>query len=219
MRLLGIVGAGGFGREIVHIAQRLAVSDATECAIDAVCFVESQPTSPAIGGVPCLSMEAFRSVECEDKTFSVAVSDLATRQMFARELEDDGLSPTTLVSSTARVDAASSLGPGAILCDFTIITADAEIGSYFHMNLYSYVAHDCRIGDFVTFAPSVHCNGNVHIGDGAYIGTGALLRQGSGERPLRIGAHAIVGMGAVVLNDVPEGATVVGNPARVIRTR
>ena len=89
-----------------------------------------------------------------------------------------------------------------------------RIGKSFHANIYSYVAHDCRIGDFVTFAPKVCCNGNVHIEDHAYIGTGAIIRQGTPERPLVIGEGAVVGMGAVVTRDVPAGVTVVGNPAR-----
>ncbi len=98
-----------------------------------------------------------------------------------------------------------------------MLTGDAEIGRHFHCNIYSYVAHDCRIGDFVTFAPRVSCNGRVEIDDHAYIGTGATLKQGSHKSPLRIGKGAIVGMGAVVLQDVNDGEVVVGNPASVIR--
>jgi hypothetical protein len=70
------------------------------------------------------------------------------------------------------------------------------------------------IGDFVTFAPGVKCNGYVHIEDHAYIGTGAILRQGKPGDPLVIGRGAVVGMGAVVTKNVPAGVTVVGNPAR-----
>jgi acetyltransferase-like isoleucine patch superfamily enzyme len=75
------------------------------------------------------------------------------------------------------------------------------------------------IGDFVTFAPGVHCNGNVLIEDHAYIGAGAILRQGKPGEPLVIGRGAVVGMGAVVTRNVAPGTTVVGNPARVMAPR
>lgn len=102
-----------------------------------------------------------------------------------------------------------NIADGACLSPFVTLTSNICIGRGFHANLYSYVEHDCRIGDFVTFAPGVKCNGNVTIGDRAYIGAGAVIRQG-----LTIGAGAVVGMGAVVTRDVPAGVTVVGNPAR-----
>ena len=76
------------------------------------------------------------------------------------------------------------------------------------------MAHDCLIGDFVTLAPGVHCNGNVVIEDHAYIGTGAVIKQGQPGQPLVIGRGAVVGMGAVVTRDVPACTTVVGNPAK-----
>jgi sugar O-acyltransferase (sialic acid O-acetyltransferase NeuD family) len=124
----------------------------------------------------------------------------------------------TRASNVVQMDAVE-IGEGAILSPFVTLTSNIVIGRHFHANLYSYVEHDCRIGDFVTFGPGVHCNGNVHIGDRAYIGAGALIRQGTPEKPLVIGADAVVGMGAVVIKDVAPGATVVGNPARPITRR
>ena len=107
----------------------------------------------------------------------------------------------------------ATLAEGSILSAYVDITA-MRIGRCFHANNYSYVGHDCVIGDYVTFAPRVSCNGNVHIEDHAYIGTGAIIKQGTPDKPLVIGKGAIVGMGAVVTKDVPPGVTVVGNPAR-----
>ena len=106
------------------------------------------------------------------------------------------------------------LGEGAVLCPFVTLTSNIRIGQHFHANIYSYVAHDCVVGDFVTFAPGVMCNGNVHVEDHAYIGTGAVIKQGLPGAPLVIGRGAVVGMGAVVTKSVPPGVTVVGNPAR-----
>lgn len=112
---------------------------------------------------------------------------------------------------------ANEVGEGAVLCDFVTITANAKIGKSFQANIYSYVAHDCVIGDYVTFAPGVHCNGNIHIGDYAYIGTGAVFTQGKNDKPLTVGEGAIVGMGAVVTKPVPPYTVVAGNPAKPIR--
>ncbi len=109
------------------------------------------------------------------------------------------------------------IGEGAILCAYTTITSNAKIGKYFHANIYSYVAHDCVIGDFVTFAPDVHCNGGVMVEDYAYIGTGAILKQGTREKPIVIGRGAVVGMGAVVTKSVAPFTTVIGNPAAPLR--
>ena len=109
------------------------------------------------------------------------------------------------------------IGEGAVLCSFVTLTSNISIGRNFHANLYSYVEHDCIIGDYVTFAPGVMCNGNIVIEDHAYIGAGAMIRQGKPSNPLIIGRGAVIGMGAVVTKNIPANTTVVGNPARAMK--
>jgi acetyltransferase-like isoleucine patch superfamily enzyme len=70
------------------------------------------------------------------------------------------------------------------------------------------------IGDYVTFAPAVKCNGNIMIEDHAYIGAGAIIKQGEPGKPTVIGQGAVVGMGTVVTKSISPGTTVVGNPAQ-----
>ena len=98
-------------------------------------------------------------------------------------------------SLQATIYEANKIGEGSIICTGGIVTSNATIGRFFHCNIQSYVAHDCVVGDFVTFAPRVACNGNVVIEDHAYVGTGAVIREGKKDRPLRIGSGAIVGDG------------------------
>ena len=126
---------------------------------------------------------------------------------------DSNIQPFTIKASNSVILDNNDIGEGAILCSFTTITSNAKIGRFFHCNIYSYVAHDCVIGDFVTFAPSVHCNGKVVIEDYTYIGTGVVIKQGTNERPIIIGKGSVVGMGAVVTKSVPPFTTVIGNPA------
>jgi acetyltransferase-like isoleucine patch superfamily enzyme len=106
---------------------------------------------------------------------------------------------------------------GLVQCPFSTVSSRAQVGRYVHVNFGCYVAHDCEIGDFVTLAPAAQCLGRVHVGRHAFVGAGAIIRQGTRERPRKIGAGAVIGMGAVVLEDVAPGETVVGNPARVLR--
>lgn len=106
-----------------------------------------------------------------------------------------------------------------MLAPFVTLTSNIKIGRSFHANLYSYVAHDCEIGDFVTFAPGVKCNGNVVIGSKVYIGAGAIIKNGKPGNPLVIGDNALIGMGAVVAKSVPSGTMVVANPSKAIERK
>ena len=108
------------------------------------------------------------------------------------------------------------IGEGAILSPFVTITSNIKIGKSFHGNLYSYIAHDCIIGDYVTFAPGVKCNGNVNISNNVYIGTGAIIIPGKKGKPISIGENSKVAAGAVVTKSVPDNVTVYGNPARIL---
>lgn len=116
------------------------------------------------------------------------------------------IAPTVLISEGV------TIGGGAVLCDAVIVDTRAFIGRHFQANFFSYVGHDCRIGDFVTLSPRVGINGDVHVGDGCFFGAGAIVCNGTRDRPLRIGRGVFVAIGAVVTGDVPDGAAVGGNP-------
>ena len=211
-RLIGIYGASGFGREVLPVLQ------AAENAASAdVCFVDDAAEARgSFASSPVFTWDAFVNNKVADKSICIAIADGAIRRAMYDRCVEHGIPMTNSIASNVWCGVEVELDSGAILQPFVTLTSNARIGRCFHANIYSYVAHDCIIGDFVTFAPSVKCNGNVHIGDHAYIGTGAVLRQGTRAKPLTIGAHAVVGMGAVVTKDVPPGATVVGNPARLM---
>lgn len=211
MKTYAIVGAGGFGREVIHQAKQMlgmAEPDAYKLV-----FVDDSMPGETVNGFPVMTSREFLDLKGE-RLFALAISDAETRKELAVAYAQAGAEPFHVQALSSIVEESSTLGAGAILCPFTIVTANATIGESFHANIYAYVAHDCVIGDFVTFAPGVKCNGNVHVEDHAYIGTGAIIKQGRPGKPLVIGKGAIVGMGAVVTKSVAPGATVVGNPAK-----
>jgi sugar O-acyltransferase (sialic acid O-acetyltransferase NeuD family) len=179
-------------------------------------FVDDNDSQPSTNGHDILTPEAFLALRGE-KFFNVAIADSRCRERLAVKLMVGGAWPFTIRAANSSALSSTSIAAGAILSPFSLITADAQIGKFFHANMYSYVAHDCEIGDYVTFAPRVCCNGGIIIENHAYIGTGAVIRQSMKGRRIIIGEGAVVGMGAVVTKSVPPYTTVVGNPAAPLR--
>ena len=211
--LLGLYGAGAFGRECLPIARHAATRYPAAGA--QIVFVEQEPHAEYVANVPVWSHRRFLD-HGGLRYFSVAIADSQVRARLSAECIEGGATPLSLVSDLALQYADASIGTGIVQCPFSTISSEAKIGRFVHLNFGVYVAHDCVIGDFVTFAPAAQCLGRVHIGEHAFVGAGAVIHQGTREKPRRIGARAIIGMGAVVLEDVPQGTTVVGNPARPI---
>ena len=211
-RVLGVYGASGCGRGVMPLVRAASAADPARLT-----FVDDGAHPSMVNGESCMDYASFRALPGASKSIVLAISDSRIRERLAVRCAADGLGFFEVRASNVVVMDEVTIGEGAILSPFVTITSNVRIGRHFHANLYSYVEHDCVIGDFVTFAPGVHCNGNIVIEDHAYIGAGAMIKQGKPGRPLTIGHGAIVGMGAVVTRDVSPGATVVGNPARPIR--
>jgi sugar O-acyltransferase (sialic acid O-acetyltransferase NeuD family) len=199
---IGIFGAGGAGIDF-------ACSLLLACPGAEIVFIDDADRKAPYPVVRLSDMSPGDS-------FILGVNDGRLRAQLESRCCAAGLVPFDLHDISARVALGVTMGAGSVLCGNTLVGHSSRVGRQFQCNWYSYVGHDCDIGDFVTFAPRVNCNGNVSIGDFAYIGTGATLRNGEGGKPLRIGEGAVVGMAAVVTRDVAPHTTVVGNPARVL---
>ena len=151
-----------------------------------------------VNGQRVLRYEEFLEAPASTRHAVLAIANSEVRKQLADRCVTGGVQPWTLIAANVVVMDEVTLGEGAILSPFVTLGSNVRIGRHFHANLYSYVEHDCVIGDFVTFAPGVKCNGNVVIEDHAYIGTGAVIKQGKPGQPLVIGRGAVIGMGAVV---------------------
>jgi sugar O-acyltransferase (sialic acid O-acetyltransferase NeuD family) len=216
-KLYAIYGASGCGRSLMPMARQQLARDDDPSEI---VFIDDALTEIAqVNGHRAMNYAAFLNESVDFKAVQIAIANSRVREKIAQRLEQDDIQLWSIQADNVVLMDQATIAEGAALSPFVTITSNIQIGKCFHANLYSYVEHDCVIGDFVTFAPGVKCNGNIHIEDHAYIGAGAMIKQGTPDQPLVIGRGAIVGMGAVVTKSVPAGVTVVGNPARIVESK
>lgn len=201
-RLLGVWGTGGCGRGVLPLVR------ATLGTEDRLVWIDDAAEG-IVNGHEVWTLDRFVACPANERRVALAVADGSVRRRLALRCREAGVEPLTVRSPDVVTMDDVDVGEGALISPGVVFTSNIRVGRHFHANLHSIIEHDATIGDFVTFAPGVRCNGNVTIRDDAYLGAGALIRQG-----LTIGQGATVGMGAVVTKDVPAGVMVVGNPAR-----
>ena len=204
-----LIGAGGHARVCL---EALVDDDATQV----IGAVSSDGTGVPELGVPVLGRqsELEKLTESESAlTFCVAIGDNQTRQSVTQMLTESGRAVTHAISRFAMVSTTAACGDGVQLLAGSVVNAAASIGPGTIVNTNASIDHDCRVGEFVHVAPGVALGGNVTIGNLALVGLGARVLPG-----LTVGAGARIGAGAVVIDDVAPGTTVVGAPARVVGT-
>jgi len=117
----------------------------------------------------------------------------------------------TLVHPLADVSSQGSIGAGSLVFPFVVVAAGARLGRHTTVLPHSVVHHGASLGDWTILASHVVLAGDVSIGTCCYLGAGARVIQRA-----NVGDRSLVGMGGVVIRDVPSDVTVVGNPARRI---
>jgi len=207
MKDIIIVGASGFGMEVLWLARRLGRN--------VVGFLDDtlEKQGKQIFGVPVLGVIGESSAY-KNNEFIVAIGSPRGREkVVSRILDCAVVEYATLIDPSAIVDSDVLVGEGGIICAGVICTIDVSIGRHTIINLNSTVGHEVEIDSFVTIAPNVSISGNIHLKRLVEVGTGAALREN-----LEVGTGSVVGMGSVLTKSVGEGKVVVGNPARVIKS-
>ncbi len=206
-RELVIVGAGGFGREVLGYAMDIFDAGTPGRVVG---FADANPGALngfdlAVGVLGDLDrIEVYPSTR-----FVVAVGDPAARRRLAAAVAARGGRLATLVHPTAYLAPGARLGPGCVVCPFALVGTAAAVGTNTAINIYASVGHDATVGQNCVFSPYATANGAVLLGDDVFLGTHATVTPGR-----RVGRGAKVGAGAVVTREVPAGALAVGNPAK-----
>jgi sugar O-acyltransferase (sialic acid O-acetyltransferase NeuD family) len=214
-RRVVIIGAGGFAREVLDVFDACRAAGEDVEVVGWIVDREFGTPGTLVNDVPILGgMEWFgaRAASGVRTTCGVGAPEIRKRLVSAALAR--GAVFTTVIHPTVVRTAWIEFGQGCVVTAGCILTNRIRVGDHVHLNLATTVGHDAVLADFATTAPGVHVSGNVTVEEGAYLGTGAVVNEKK-----RIGAWSVVGSGSVVIADVPANTTVVGVPARIVKTR
>ena len=209
-----IVGAGGFGREVAWIIERI---NQIKNSWNLLGFLDDAPSvrEETLNGYRLLggTKDARRYPEA---FYVCAIAAAETRKKVVELLKEAVprchfatiIDPSVIKSDRIRI------GEGSVICASTVMTVNISLGEHVIINLDCTVGHDAVLEDYVTLSPSVNISGGTHIGCCCELGTGAFILQYK-----KIGACTKIGAGAVIVDDIPDHCVAVGVPARPLPDR
>lgn len=204
---LAVMGGGGHGRVVADCAE--------ECGFEQIDLFDDDPANTQTGpfGMVGTGADLIARHRAYDGVV-IAIGANSARLHWHRVLAGAGARMAILVHPRASVSRRAIAGPGTVVFAGAVVNAGARLGEATIVNTAATIDHDCVLADGVHVAPGAHLAGGVEVGDETWIGIGAVVRE-----YVTIGNRVFIGAGAVVVKSIPDGLTVVGNPARPFVTR
>jgi sugar O-acyltransferase (sialic acid O-acetyltransferase NeuD family) len=210
MKKIVIVGAGGFGREVLEIFKD---QNKTENQWDILGFLDEKEDMwgkiinnyPVLGGLDWFDNK--KDVGCV-----IAIGNPKTRKRIAQLLVGYHVRYFNAIHPSVIISDFIGLGTDVIICAGSIVSVNSSIKDHVIINLKCTIGHDAVLENYCSIMPGVSISGEDHLGEGVYVGTGATIIQ-----QITVGHWSIIGAGATVLSDVPEKVTAFGLPAKIMK--
>lgn len=199
-----LYGAGGHGKVIADMVEK-------EGQFTIAGFLDDAARG-TVFGIPILGGKEVIPV-LKEKGITAAVVCIGAgkaRKTVQQIVKDAGITIVTVRHPSAQVARGASIGEGTVLMPQAVVGPDAVVGEGCIINTAATVDHDCIVGAYAHIAPGAHLAGGVTVGALSHIGIGSAVKES-----VAIGSAVTVGAGSVVLDDLPDGMTAYGVPAKV----
>lgn len=204
MKDLIIIGAGGHGRVIADIAQKLG-------AYETISFLDDGDAKETMG-LPIVGKTADVEKYINTADIFVAIGNSQVRGEFIERLLSLGANIPILIHPSAMIGACVEIGVGTVIIAGAVVDPCVEIGKGVIVNQLASIGHDCKIGDYTHISAGVHVGGTAQMGKYTWVGIGASVKNN-----ISICENCMVGAGAVVVDNISVCGTYVGVPAKLLR--
>ena len=208
MHDLVIYGAGGLGREVAEIVR--GIND-RQRFWNFLGFIDDvQPEGSAVSDKKILGGASFIEKRENPLDVVLAIADPENKKaVYERLKKFPWVHFPNVIGRNSEIAFSAKLAEGIVISYMCSVSVDVELGACVFINAGSHVGHDTIVGDFCTIMSNVNVSGSISIGECTMIGAGVSILQGR-----KIGSHVTLGMGSVILRDVPDRCTMLGNPAK-----
>lgn len=212
MKDIAIYGAGGFGREIYCLIQRINAVNPTWNVIgffdDGKEIGSSNEYGPVLGGINELN------AWITPLDVAISIGNPKYLEQISSKIINNNISfPNIIAPDTIFLDKESvSMGIGNIICTGCLISCNTHFGNFNVFNGLITIGHDATMGNYNSLMPAVRISGEVIIGDCNFFGVSSVVLQ-----QIKIGNHVVIGANSTVIRKPKDGNTYVGNPATIVK--
>lgn len=210
MKKIAIFGAGGFGREVACLLNKI---NEIEPTWELIGFFDDGLAKGAdvshfgkvIGGIADLnSWPSIISV-------AFAIGNPKTVESLVSRINNTNIEFPNIIAPTVYFADPETfkIGRGNIIQKHCSFSCDVTIGDFNVMDGADVFGHDDNVGSFNTFMPAMRISGEVTIGNGNFFGVGSIILQ-----QIKIGNNIRLGAGSVLMRKPKDGCLYMGNPAK-----
>ena len=204
-----IMGAGGFGREVLQYAQHI---NAIEKRWSFIGFLDTDPE--ALKGKKCtaevIASDAEYVIQPNDE-FTCAIGQGNLRKKVMSAMKERGARFVNIIHPTAIIADSATLGEGIVVCPHVLVSADVTVGDGCVFNAYSSIGHDAKIGEYSIINSFCNITGGCELGNNVFMGTSSHIVPG-----ICVGENAYICAGSTVVTKIKPNTKVFGNPAMKI---
>lgn len=211
MKDIAIYGAGGLGKEVACLINRINEEKPTWNLIG---FFDDNDSlkdkwishfGKCLGGIDELNRYNKKL------SIAVAIGNPKVSQLIVNQINNQNISFPNLIHPTTKCidERTFEIGIGNIIQGSCAFSCDVKIGDFNILNGSIVLGHDDNIGSFNTFMPAVRVSGEVIMGNGNFFGVGSIVLQ-----QIKIGDNIRLGAGSVLMFKPKDGELYIGNPAK-----